>query len=152
MQTFLPYPNFADSLDCLDYRRLGKQRVEAYQIVNALEGKCKGLVNHPATKMWADNIDALNLYCNTAINKWIMRGYKNTMKTYDVSAYVDMPSWLGDLDLHASHKSNLLRKDPEFYGQYGWNEPHDLDYVWPTPESAFNTHWLQKVMNQYNVA
>ena len=37
MQTFLPYPNFADSLDCLDYRRLGKQRVEAFQIINALE-------------------------------------------------------------------------------------------------------------------
>ena len=42
-----------------------------------------------------------------------------------------MPSWLGDLDFHASHRSNLLRKDPEWYGQFGWNDPHDLPYVWP---------------------
>ena len=131
MQTFLPYPNFVDSLDCLDYRRLGKQRVEAYQIINALEGKSKGWVNHPATKMWAANIDALKLYCNIAIEKWIGRGYKNTMKFYPTNNKVDMPSWLGDIYLHASHRSNLLRKDREFYGQYKWNEPHDLEYVWP---------------------
>ena len=134
MQTFLPYPNFADSLDCLDYRRLGKQRVEAFQIINALEGtsKGKGWINHPATKMWADNIEALKLYCNTAIDKWIKRGYKNTMKLYVLhNPYPNMPSWFGDLDIHASHRSNLLRKDRDFYGKYGWNEPDNLDYVWP---------------------
>ncbi len=131
VQTFLPYPNFADSLDCLDYRRLGKQRVEAYQIINALEGKSKGWVKHPATRMWADNVEALKLYCNIAIDKWLARGYKNTMKFYYVRDKVTMPSWIGDLNLHASHRSNLLRKDPEFYGQYGWNDPHDLEYVWP---------------------
>ena len=134
MQTFLPYPNFADSLDCLDYRRLGKQRVEAFQIINALEGtsKGKGWINHPATKMWADNIEALKLYCNIAIDKWIKRGYKNTMKLYAVhNLCPDMPLWFGDLDIHASHRSNLLRKDRDFYSKYGWNEPDNLDYVWP---------------------
>ena len=133
MQTFLPYPNFADSLDCLDYRRLGKQRVEAYQIINALEGtsKGKGWINHPATRMWADNVEALKCYCNMAIATWIARGYKNTMKFYSVKDTVTMPAWIGDMYLHASHRSNLLRKDPKFYGQYGWHEPHDLEYVWP---------------------
>ena len=33
MQTFLPYPDFVKSAQCLDYRRLGKQRVEAKQIL-----------------------------------------------------------------------------------------------------------------------
>jgi len=33
MQTFLPYPDFAASSAVLDDRRLGKQRVEALQIV-----------------------------------------------------------------------------------------------------------------------
>lgn len=136
MQTFLPYPSFADSLDCLDYRRLGKQRVEAYQIINTLEGKSKGWIDHPATRMWADNIDALKLYFNTAIAKWIKRGYKNNMKTYDVSADVNMPSWIGNFCLHSSHRSNLLRKDPVFYKQYGWNDPHNLEYVWPVTAST----------------
>jgi hypothetical protein len=41
------------------------------------------------------------------------------------------PPWLGDNTFHASHKSNLLRKDPVWYGQFGWSEPTDLPYVWP---------------------
>ena len=52
MQTFLPYKSFKDSFKVLDYRRLGKQRVEAYQILNVLLGrtKTKGWSNHPATE------------------------------------------------------------------------------------------------------
>ena len=37
MQTFLPYSDFIKSAKCLDYRRLGKQRVEAWQIYNTLK-------------------------------------------------------------------------------------------------------------------
>ena len=36
MQTFLPYPDFAASAAALDDRRLGKQRVEALQVLRAL--------------------------------------------------------------------------------------------------------------------
>ena len=42
MQTFLPYPSFDASAKVLDYRRLGKQRVEAYQILNTITGKSAG--------------------------------------------------------------------------------------------------------------
>jgi len=35
MQTFLPYPDFLQSLQSLDNKRLGKQRVETFQILNA---------------------------------------------------------------------------------------------------------------------
>jgi hypothetical protein len=41
------------------------------------------------------------------------------------------PSWLGDPQFHAAHRSNLLRKDPEYYGKFGWTEPDDLEYPWP---------------------
>jgi hypothetical protein len=36
VQTFLPYPDFVKSVWCLDYRRLGKQRVECLQILQTL--------------------------------------------------------------------------------------------------------------------
>ena len=36
MQTFLPYPDFRESLESLDYKRLGKQRVEALQLVKSI--------------------------------------------------------------------------------------------------------------------
>ena len=38
MQTFLPYPSFEESAKVLDWRRLGKQRVEGMQIINAISG------------------------------------------------------------------------------------------------------------------
>jgi hypothetical protein len=31
VNTFLPFPSFEASVRCLDNKRLGKQRVEAYQ-------------------------------------------------------------------------------------------------------------------------
>ena len=47
MQTFLPYSSFDLTMECLDYRRLGKQRVEAFQILRALRGETDGWTNHP---------------------------------------------------------------------------------------------------------
>lgn len=38
MQTFLPYSNFAKSVQSLDRQRLGKQRVETMQIMQAIYG------------------------------------------------------------------------------------------------------------------
>ena len=66
MQTFLPHSNFRKTARYLDYRRLGKQRVEAYQILNVLTGKSKGngWKNHPAVKMWKGYENALKLYLN----------------------------------------------------------------------------------------
>jgi hypothetical protein len=44
------------------------------------------------------------------------------------------PFWLGNEKFHASHRSNLLRKDFKFYSQYGWQEENNLPYIWPTKE------------------
>src|SRR3954467_10297198 len=52
MQTFLPVADFADSARLLDSPRLGKQRVEALQILRAIELPDYGWVNHPAVLMW----------------------------------------------------------------------------------------------------
>ena len=131
MQTFLPYSNFADSLDCLDYRRLGKQRVEAYQIINALEGRSKGWANHPATKMWKGYENALKQYHNECIEHWVARGYNNNMKKEVIEGDIVYPHWLGDDTFHSAHRSNLLRKDKEFYSQYLWTESDNMEYYWP---------------------
>ncbi len=129
MQTFLPYPDFNKSMKVLDYRRLGKQRVEAMQIHNALTGKSDGWKNHPATKMWKGYENALAEYMNVAICEWINRGYKNTMKIYQVDSYI-LPNWFGNPVFHLSHQSNLLRKQPEHYAKY-FNVPNDIPYYWP---------------------
>lgn len=118
MQTFLPYESFTLSANVLDYRRLGKQRVEAYQILKTLK-LGGGWSNHPAVKMWRGYEDALGLYMNTMISEWIMRGYRNNMGFYIASTNnIVMPPWLGDDRFHKSHQSNLIRKLSSYYRQH----------------------------------
>jgi len=54
MQTFLPYADFKRSAQVLDYRRLGKQRVETWQLIRAINGETRGWRNHPAAVMWRE--------------------------------------------------------------------------------------------------
>lgn len=135
VQTFLPYADFRRSAACLDARRLGKQRVEAYQLLRVLQGETKGWRNHPAAAMWRGHEAALAAYMNAAIDEWVRRGYRNTMAKARVSRYRP-PAWLGDERFHASHRANLLRKDPAFYGRYGWKEDPASPYVWPAGRVA----------------
>lgn len=137
MQTFMPYASFQKTARVLDYRRLGKQRVEVYQILRALTGESKGWVNHPATNMWRGYESSLAIYGCIICDEWKKRGYKDTM-TEKIVKYVDVktppsicPPWFGDLDFHRSHQSNLIRKFPEFYGPLFPGVPDDLPYVWP---------------------
>lgn len=140
MQTFLPYPSFEESAKCLDRQRLGKQRVEVLQLLRALLVKGAGWSHHPAAKMWKGHEGSLALYGLFVCGEWIGRGYSDSchdkIAETCITAKVDDPTpplWLGDKKFHASHRSNLLRKDPEWYGKFGWKEPDNLPYVWPKP-------------------
>ena len=146
MQTFLPSKEFYESAKLLDYKRLGKQRVEGMQLLNALQPDYdkKGWANHPAKNMWQGHENALKQYVNTMIIEWISRGYNNTMKLYEINGEVTYPSWLGNERIHKSHRMNLLRKDFEFYSQY-WpeeaithaNDIESYPYYWPTSKGWY---------------
>ena len=136
MQTFLPYASYYQSAAALDRMRLGKQRVEAWQILRALRGETKGWVNHPATKMWRGYEFALCQYGISICAEWEYRGYNDTLldrfaemaNEYDIC---DNPWWLGYEPLHLSHQSNLYRKDPIYYSQFS-GVGAELPYVWVT--------------------
>lgn len=158
MQTFVPYESFKDSARCLDYRRLGKQRVECKQILRALEVPVggplaqsqKGWRSHPAVLMWRGHEMALCDYAMRVCEEWVRRGYNDSLwgqfhdaKSFVVPTSADVmagrylpPHWLGDERVHASHRSNLLRKLPEHYSRFGWSEPDNLPYFWPTAEGV----------------
>lgn len=139
MQTFLPVRSFYASAAHLDYRRLGKQRVEAWQILNALlstDETKRGWRNHPATLMWRNHERYLCLYGIAICLEWRRRGYRDSMLDRFNALLPTLsgnpPSWLGRKAFHDSHKSNLIRKDPAFY-QPKWPRcPPDLPYVWPS--------------------
>lgn len=134
MQTFVPLLSMNKCAEVLDMRRLGKQRVEVLQIMNALTNPLKGWKNHPATKMWENNINGLSAYGVSVCKEWKSRGYKDTceekIRNIAEPNENDLPFWWGDERVHISHQSNLLRKFPEHYLKFGWNVPDDIPYFW----------------------
>lgn len=137
MQTFLPYPSFPKSAACLDNKRLGKQRVEAMQILNVLAGKSSGWKHHPAVLMWRGYEKALRQYLRAVIIEWKRRGFKNSMRIPRAVSLQphEIPPWIGSRRFHSSHRSNLLRKDPEHYGKMGWKVDLNQPRYWPVRKS-----------------
>ena len=148
MQTFLPYPDFERSARALDTKRLGKQRVEVIQIVRALTRPGYGWANHPAVLMWKGYEEALARYGVTCCEVWLESGFGDTCAATivadvhaagvtalrsqaELTAAGALPPWVGDDDLHRSHQSSLVRKDPAFYADRFPGVPGDLEYVWP---------------------
>lgn len=152
MQTFLPYPDFAATAAVLDLRRLGKQRVEALQILRGLTVPGYGWRHHPAVKMWAGYEEALVRYGLEICREWTGRGHGDSCaaslttelasrcgvspvrRQQELAAARDLPPWLGDPALHRSHQTALLRKDPEHYGSRFEAVPDELPYVWPVSD------------------
>lgn len=140
MNTFLPLPSFRASASVLDYRRLGKQRLEVVAILRSISGLSDGWKNHPAVKMWRGYDTALASYGLAICDEWTSRGYTDHQRERIISIVGQVPPqppshllpwWFGLSAFHRSHRSNLLRKDPQWYGQFGWRERPGLPYVWP---------------------
>ena len=131
VNTFVPSTSFEECAKQLDYRRLGKQRVEAYQLWRVITGQTKGWRNHPAAKAWEGHPCALALYCNTMIREWIHRGYKNNMKYLPHCKNPKMPWWWGWDPVHMSHRAALNRKLSVFY-HYDVGDYANWGYCWPT--------------------
>lgn len=131
MQTFLPYADFTESARVLDTKRLGKQRVEALQL---LKGQWP---NHPASRMWRGHRDALARYMNVMIKEWVRRGYHNTMELWPEGDGLS-PWWIGWKLFHYAHRCNLARKSPYYRGL--WPETNlVMPYIWPPAEKPHDT-------------
>lgn len=138
MQTFLPYVDFKHCARVLDRQRLGKQRVECKQILDALHGRSKGWASHPAVLMWRGYERALLDYAFATTFEWAHRGYEDNMRAILNGCYMALisapyrrPQWLGDQRVHGSHRAALLYKMPEHYRQFRWKDEAKLNYFWP---------------------
>lgn len=163
MQTFLPYRSFQESAKCLDRARLGKQRIEAFDILVINEGIKpdfmsdiqfeyinKRYKNHPAVLMWKGYPYTLYDYTKVICLEWQRRGYKGvtlerleqylTSIVTKIKAEPTYPDWLKYSDsngLCLSHKSNLLRKSSSHYRPiFGQNIPDNLPYYWPVTKDT----------------
>ncbi|WP_329411957.1 MSMEG_6728 family protein [Streptomyces sp. NBC_00704] len=161
MQTFLPYPDFRASALVLDRRRLGKQRVEALQVLRGLVRPGYGWRRHPAVRMWAGYEEALVRYGLEICRAWCDLGHQDTCAATLVADFTasrplpptatpgtpardqerlaaagELPPWLGEDAFHRSHRSALVRKDPDVYTPLFPDVPDDLPYVWPASDRA----------------
>jgi hypothetical protein len=150
MQTFLPVADFAESARPLDSPRLGTQRVQTLQVLRALELPDYGWASHPVVAMWRGRTAGLVVYGLAMVRAWRERGFADTTETLIAEFAPDaagmtqaqaaaaglLPSWVGDEELHRSHRSNLVAKEPAFYRPLFPGEPDDLPYVWPGPDGV----------------
>ncbi|MFF9063419.1 MSMEG_6728 family protein [Streptomyces sp. NPDC101213] len=152
MQTFLPHTDFTASAAVLDPRRLGKQRVETLQVLRGLTVPGYGWRHHPAVRMWTGYEEALVRYGLEICGTWTAAGRADTCAVSLMTGFAgscgdtgvrtqpeladagELPPWLGDPDFHRSHRSALVRKDPDFYGPLFPDVPDDLPYVWPASD------------------
>jgi hypothetical protein len=145
MQTFLPFSDFSRTANVLDMRRLGKQRVETLQILQALHnttGK-NSWITHPATQMWKGFENCLVQYGLAICREWILRGYKDTclekISKFNNGESIP-PNWLGNEKFHSVHRGILLDKNYEWYKQFNWEDPrlsrinNSYPYYWPTKD------------------
>ena len=138
MQTFMPLNTYRTSALALDNKRLGKQRVEAYQILRTLFGINAGWANHPAVKLWRGHEASLCLYAMAMCTEWVRRGFTDNLFPYFNENYQDLlaygepviPELLLRKDLQVSHQSNLIRKDPAYYSKLFDGVPDNLPYIW----------------------
>lgn len=133
MQTFLPYKDFAKVAKSLDNKRLNKQILECYQVLNVLSNPSPtaGWRNHPAVKMWRGHEFALYNYVQVMILEANRRGIKTEKNSdniyrlrhqYGLQWGMGNPEWMNDKKtmklVTTTHKANLFKKEPESYPQF----------------------------------
>lgn len=136
VNTFLPYADFKRSVAALDDARCGKQRVEAYQLIQALKDGTRWK-NHPACIMWRGYENALIAYYNICIDEWVSRGKNNNMEKMKHGKII-MPWWIGWKHFHRSHRASLLRKFPDYYESHFSVSRYYMKrgYIWPSKHNS----------------
>jgi hypothetical protein len=155
MQTFLPWERFDKTAACLDYKRLGKQRVECKQILQALAGKT-AWSNHPAVRMWRGHAAVLIQYYEAIAAEWIKRGYNHTMTLPELparfAAETGKPFWLGKYTFHQGHRNLLIQKDAGHYTKHFNSAPRGLWNIWPVTKQYTRLSQVERSGNDLDDA
>ncbi len=102
--------------------------------------------------MWRGYEEALGSYGLAMVERWCSLGRSDTCAATIVADLAaagvrsprpqaklperGVPPWLGDEAVHRSHRSALVRKDPEHYRPHFPDVPDDPPYVWPVTKES----------------
>jgi len=136
MQTFITDGDYHKSHRNLDPSRLGNQ---IYR--EALTLARRGWPHHSASIMWRGHIYELCEYAIAGLDVLHERGhyyphhYDNFRSIQKEHKDIGRPWWMLDggyfYKFIRSHKSNLIRKLPDYYSQLWPDIPNNLEYLWP---------------------
>lgn len=118
MQTFLTSYDLTENARVLDNKRLFKQLLEGYQILNVLVSGGAAWSNHPAVRQWRGYEGALVLYMENIWQECQSRGIAKKSQLINKArglfaekiTSLELPSWFGRTDITDSHKNRLLCK------------------------------------------
>lgn len=168
MQTFLPSKTFNTSAQMLDNKRLNKQVLEGYQILNVLsnDDPHAGWRNHPAVKMWRGSEHFLYSYVLAMVAEANKRGIKTDKNMENLTRLrnankdrwgTDSPFWYHDelimRKINTTHRANLYIKDSNFYEPFLYALNHKdnkpccdrCNYYWVTHEYNMDSKELANV-------
>lgn len=139
VQVFLPYESASLSIEKLDLIRLGKQREEILEILEAITNPRAIYQLHPTVTAWRPFAGTLcSIGMMSCVEYKRRRGVDTALK--DFFEYMDdpgvgtawvTPPWFGDLDFHQAHRSRLIRKKPDNYGPLWPGTPVNMPYLYP---------------------
>ncbi|MEN3047718.1 MAG: pyrimidine dimer DNA glycosylase/endonuclease V [Candidatus Caldarchaeales archaeon] len=130
MQVFRPYVDWRRSAEVLDDRRLGKQRVECKQVLNAILRKLgliedgrRGWLNHPIVLLYFNDgkpyVSDLVGFFRACVEEWRRRGYSSSIGLDDIApllARIETTEGTPVTRVHEiEYRRILLMKDPEHY-------------------------------------
>ncbi|WP_069806642.1 pyrimidine dimer DNA glycosylase/endonuclease V [Vulcanisaeta thermophila] len=164
MQVFRPYIDHARSAWFLDNLRLGRQRVEAKQVMLAIlrrmglinDGK-RGWLNHPIVLLYYNNgepyINDLIQYFNAVVREWVSRGFTNNIGLRDIEHLLTRVKGADGTPVNGvmarEYRRVLLLKDPCHYlGRFSDDEVNELINTEPVYFKGINT-WIRDVYDDY---
>lgn len=167
MQIFRPYIDWDRSAAVLDNLRLGKQRVEAKQVLKAflrrmglIRDGLKGWLSHPIVLLYFNNgkpyVEDVVGYFTSCINEWRGRGKENNLNLDDINhllSQIEKTSGTPVMHLHeVEYRRILLVKDPEYYVKaFPVHEILEVLETEPVKVSGINSWLFEKPSTYKNV-
>lgn len=137
MHTFLPKINFHASLRLLRDEELHQQRLDGLKVLEYLKDEDDD-PEDPCAESWRGFEYGLIVYTLAACSVWRLERRKTCSVWKEIKALEKgdprkvyaLPSWVGDIDVHRSHRAELIRRAPSFYRPLfpGNDEEMDISY------------------------
>ncbi len=116
MQTFITTYDLEQNAKVLDDKRLFKQLLEGYQILNTIVNDSQWR-NHPAVRQWKQHPNALLKYIESIWNECQQRQiavkselYHKSSKLIDSQSHVVFPEWWNNEEIAKTHRGRLKCK------------------------------------------